>query len=230
MCKEYYEYPFKSIDSKTPEILETRQNEFQGVINNYLEATRGVAVEIGGPTENGYRLLNGVYFKNGLIISNAYPETEDISRIDITASLPFENNSVGCVVSSCLPLIDLTNPLRDPREINVVIKKLDFLASNLSKGVFDNFSPDGLSSISPRTALIKEAHRVLEVGGLFIIKSLLDSELQIIKSLGFNEVASAEYSVSKPKTIWIQKEYAFRLEDPSRKITLGDLAIKNLTF
>lgn len=214
MHKEYSQYPYES----TKVNFETDHYN-ASLINECLSKTSGVALEVGGPTEKGYQLLKMVNFPNKLVISNAYPETDEIAKVDITKEIPFPNKSLGCVISSFLPIVDLANPLRDAREIKIVLRETKLLAEKMIDGVCDDFCSDGLVKVSPRLSFIREAYRVLEDDGILLIKGLTMSELKILDKLGFREVASAECSyINNPDNMWIQKEYAFclnRLNDGS---------------
>lgn len=224
--KEHDSYPYIPAKCSQPELSEFCKNsEFTDVINDCLLNTKGLALEIGGPTKKGYLLLNNVKFPNKLVISNAYPENSETARMDVTTKLPFEDDSVGCVISSCLPVIDLSNPLRDAREINLVLRNINSLADDVSTGKYDKLHSEAFANISPRIALIRESCRVLEGDGLFVIKSLLKSELKIIQDLGFEEVASVQYSLSNNDSIWMQKEYVFKLSNFSKQRTVGKAAL-----
>lgn len=224
---EHDYYPYSPENERLEQLSARGECDIPRVINDYLLQTHGPALEIGGPTKQGYLLLNNVEFPNKLVISNAYPETEDVARMDVTTRLPFENSSLGCIISSCLPVVDLSNPLRDAREINLVIRSLNTLADDFTNSRYDRLPLDEFTNISPRTAFIKESCRVLETGGLLVIKSLLGSELRIINQLGFEELASVQFSSPKNDSIWIQKEYIFRLNNPNKYRAIGQAAINN---
>ena len=224
--KEHDNYPYEPAKHGQLGSSEfCNNNEVTDVINTCLSNTKGLALEIGGPTEKGYLLLKNVEFPNKLVISNAYPEDEETACIDVTTRLPFEAGSVGCVISSCLPVVDLLNPLRDAREINLVLKNINLLADDVAIGKYDKLHSDAFANISPRIALIRESCRVLEDGGLFVIKSLLKSELKIIQELGFEEIASVKYSPLNNDSIWVQKEYVFRLDNSNKRRAIGKAAL-----
>lgn len=225
MHKEYFNYPYESSILTRSESCDHKNAS--EIINECLQKTTGLALEIGGPTEMGYELLKGVNFPNKLVISNAYPENGDYLAMDITENLPFENESLGCVISSGLPVVDLLNPIRDAHEVKLAVRVLNSLAERIGNG--DDAALDELANtnISPRVSLINEASRLLEDGGLLIIKSLLNSELKIINQLGFEEIISFDHESANYRSIWDQKEYVFRLNRSKHLRHFGCIAAKH---
>lgn len=224
MYKEYFNYPYESSIVTQSESFNYKNTSV--IINECLQKTTGLALEIGGPTETGYELLKGVSFPNKLVISNAYPENGDYLTMDITEKIPFDDKSLGCVVSSCLPVVDLLNPIRDAREIKVVVRELDLLAERIKSGDYAALNELINTNISPRISLINESSRLLEDGGLLIVKSLLNSELKIIDHLGFEEIVSVNHDLTDQNGMWNQKEYGFRLNRSKHLRYFGCIAAK----
>jgi len=225
-CREYDQYPFVPDNEYLGKLsIDTCNDGISAVLNDYLAQTKGPALEIGGPTRNGFKMLENIDFPNKLIISNISPENDDIANIDIM-NLPYENGSLGCIIASRLPISLLdTNCVND---INNTINTIGLFADDVSKLKYDKLHDKEFIRISPRIALIAEASRTLERNGLLITKHLLQSELSLVRGLGFDLLYHIESSRNEHQDGWKRGEYVFQLKNNDH--LAGVFAVKNCLY
>lgn len=221
--KEYDHYPYNP-DSEYLEKISVNSYsiEVSANLNERLSQTKGPALEVGGPTKHGFKILEGVEFPNKLIISNILPENEDIANIDIM-DLPYDNESLGCIIASCLPISPLGEDCDNGIDsANIII---NLFANDISNFRYDKLCDKEFIKISPRIALIAEASRTLERDGLLFTKHLLQSELNIIKDLGFDLLYFIKLSDYEQQCNWKRGEYVFQLKN--RDCLAGIFAVKS---
>lgn len=208
---EHDRYPYKPDDEYLKRLSIEVDNNVSDVINNYLLQTNGLALEIGGPTKTGFSVLEGVTFPNKLVISNVFPDDDSVADIDVT-DLPFNDNSLGCIIASRLPISfpDIDGFKEKP---GLVLNNLDILAYDFKLGQYNKIRDERIVKSSPRIALAREARRTLECGGLLITKHLLENEIKIIEDLGFSMVYHIESFSGQQRDRWHRGEYVFRLDD-----------------
>ena len=153
---------------------------FYDLQQSIITASRDPVIEVAGPTTSGYAVLDGLALFSKPIVTNIgssekYSEpgkfdqlTEnDKTMIDVIASashLPFPDRSLGILLGSCLPKIDL-RLLHDGRanedQMNQMLK---LVAERASAGL--DIEP--WRDISPRVGFWLEAARTVRKGGLII--------------------------------------------------------------
>lgn len=222
-CREYDKYPYAPSSEYISRLaVESRDGEIFATLNDYLANTKGPALEIGGPTRSGFKVLENVDFPNKLIISNISPEDDDIANVDVM-NLPFEDGSLGCIIASRLPLsLDDTDCVN---EIRATMDVIDLLADEITNSRFDKLSDRDYINISPRIALIVEARSKLERNGLLVTKHLLDSELTLVKALGFDLLYHIGSANNLHEDDWRRGEYVFQYKGNDRM--LGNISVKN---
>lgn len=222
-CREYDKYPYVPDSEYTSRLaVESHDDEIFATLNDYLANTKGPALEIGGPTRNGFKILENVDFPNKLIISNISPEDDDTASIDIM-NLPFEDGSLGCIIASRLPLSLVDTDCAN--EIRATMNDIDLLVEEISNSRFDRLSDKSFVKTSPRIALIAEARSKLERNGLLITKHLLNSELTLVKALGFDLLYHIKSANDAHNDNWRRGEYVFQYKGNDH--LLGDIAVKS---
>lgn len=225
-CREYDQYPYIPGNEYLGRLsIDVCNIEVASILNDYLAQTKGPALEIGGPTRDGFRILENIDFPNKLIISNVSPESDDIANIDIM-NLPYGDGALGCIIASRLP-ISLCDT-NCTSEINATMVAIGLLADDISKLKYDKFHDRDFIGTSPRIALIAEARRTLEVNGLLITKHLLRSELNLVKDLGFDLLYHIKSSKNEHNDDWQRGEYVFRLKDNASLV--GTAAVKTCIY
>lgn len=141
------------------------------------EASTSPVVEVAGPTSAGYQSLQGVRFRTKPIITNRSSATRyvggstnpadfplsDRQNIDIVADakqLPFTDESLGVIMASCLPKVNIFDDSRN-MSLEQMHGILASAAAELSQGNY----PASEVAISPRVGFWVEAARTLKRGG-----------------------------------------------------------------
>lgn len=165
-------------------------------------ASKDPVVEIAGPSEDGYMYLKDAYLSSRPIITNiASSQTfsgpgkveeltdYDKEKIDIMLDggrMPFADRSLGMILASCLPILDMYNPtLFHHFSREAASRVLHRAASKIALG--EDASPE--AELSPRVGLWLEAKRVLKDGGIFIYTGVHRHEVAMATALGFSVVA-----------------------------------------
>lgn len=139
-------------------------------IEKKLESINGPLIEVAGPTEGGYSIIDMDSLGNKIYVSNltkGCPISKDgktvnyFGKVDFQADakqLPFQEGKIGAVFCSCLGKVGKTNGdlLRERME-NVLL----------------------------REKAIEEAMRVLEPGGLIVIDNFVLEDMKMAEHLGF---------------------------------------------
>lgn len=228
-------YPIESSESWRELFGEEYAAHVRTVAQEAIAHTTGPAVEIGGPTSNGFVALDDLEFPHGLIVTNRYTsllaEGEQVDAMADVRHLPFSDGSLGCIITNALT--------RVPEEI-AQSRDVDF--SRFGKTHWqdmNNFdlllTPDhnertseaiervglwanqDVTDFSLRIALAKEARRTLEPGGVLITGEISEAERRLFNELGF-ELATD--SIDRPdrnreKDTFHGGEHVFILKDLS---------------
>lgn len=164
-------------------------------IKNLIESTKGIIIEIAGPTPQGYSFLdkNNIALSHTPIITNTSKVVESWNSLDDTFStvtvdevvdvrnLPYANNSIS--------LILVSNLIISPYEIDV--------ANALPE--YDN---PLLPTNNLHLFLYKEAVRVLRSKGLLVQVSPLPKDISAAKIYGLENM----YFSAEDKTAIFQKQ------------------------
>lgn len=180
----YFEHPFVDVRA----LVET--------------ASKDPVVEIAGPSEGGYMYLKDARLSSRPIITNIassqtfsepgkVEELTDFDRENIDIMLdggrmPFADRSLGMLLASCLPLLDIHNPIlfhHLSRETgNRVLYRA---ASKIARGEDASYEAE----LSPRVGFWLEAERVLKDGGVVIYTGTSWHDVTMATALGFSVVA-----------------------------------------
>ncbi len=150
------------------EIKDWKEKDFDAL--KRLAETKGILLEVAGPTEEGYNLVDIKKLPKKLFITNITPgrpqfdpETGEfigygakVDFVEDATKMTFNENSVGAVFSSCIGSINV----------------------------------EGLEQDGIREKTIKEAYRVLEPGGLLIWQGGNEEEFSIARRCEFRLLQS----------------------------------------
>ena len=172
------------------------------VTHRALKETHGLLLEVAGPTEDGFVSLGRGKLPNGLLISNV--DNSDHARfgslkkenIDLFADarhLPFPAHSLGGIVTRGLVIV--------PDEVKTAFSGAIFdPATTEAKGQLMQLTMDDaeweneqILKGNLRAALLREARRAIEPGGLYIAHMPMDIEVQAAQQLGFEQIAGPKF-------------------------------------
>ncbi|HSH18629.1 MAG TPA: hypothetical protein VK978_04555 [Candidatus Saccharimonadales bacterium] len=190
----YNTYPFsprtsnRQLSEKTVAARRRTHEAMQSMVNN----VNGPFLEVGGPTEKGYKSLNNITIPNGLIISNIDNETGVDMLADVRA-LPFGARKLGGVVVSCLSRIpeERANLYPDAAtsfswgDIYQADMYADNLLRNTHNGQVAGWNDSEVMSFSLRLSLLRQARRIVEPRGLLIAQRFSTDEIGLAETLGF---------------------------------------------
>lgn len=194
----YNTYPFsprvsnRHLSEKTVAARRRTQETMQSLVDNI----NGPLLEIGGPTEKGYKSLDKITIPTGLIISNIEKQTGLDMLADIR-SLPFGPRKLGGVIVSCLSRIpeERANLFPDAatsfswNDIYQADMHTDELLCNTRNGTVTGWNDTEVMNFSLRLSLLRQARRTVEPEGLLIAQRFNDEEVDLAKTLGFEIVA-----------------------------------------
>lgn len=154
---------FETYEKPKQEIKDWKEKDFD--VLKRLAETKGILLEVAGPTEGGYGLVDINNLPKKLFISNISPgkpqfdpETGKfigyggkVDFVEDATKMTFNENSVGAIFSSCIGSINV----------------------------------EGLQQDDIREKTIKEAYRVLEPGGLLIWQGGNEEEFSFTRECGF---------------------------------------------
>lgn len=157
---------FETYKKPKQEIKDWKEKDFDAL--KRLAETKGILLEVAGPTEDGYELVDINKLPKKLFISNIAPgkpqfdpETGKfigyggkVDFVEDATKMTFNENSVGAVFCSCIGSINV----------------------------------EGLQQDDIRKKTIKEAFRVLEPGGLLIWQGGNEEEFSFARECGFRMV------------------------------------------
>ena len=174
----------------------TRQERLaQATLRNEVQALVDTAdapfFEVAGPTRVGFTSLDGVTLRHGVTISNIYP-TAGVDVMADVRQLPLANKSIGGLLVSCLvkladsDCIDPWTGYVDTQAISGIYGVTYELYGNTLRGDYKDWHDKELHNYALRVALLSEARRVLQPGGLLIMRGTEDLELEVAHHLGFD--------------------------------------------
>lgn len=154
---------------------------------NELTKIKGPLIEIGGPTDSGFELIDIKALPKEILVSNLGPGARlffdqcdtDINesnkyygRVDFQAdgqNLPIRDESAGAIFIRCLGNIKEPDRIIDPIE-------------------------DAANDLKLKTNVINEVYRVLENGGIFILERIQSEYFEFAKKAGFK---LKQYKISR---------------------------------
>ena len=174
-------------------------------LQSTIDQVKGTALEIAGPTSDGFDVLKGITFPERPIITNIGSATRpgigfesltklDKHAVDILADgtmLPLADRSIGVLLISCVNILDLEglnidNSMPNERLLSYYGEVYGSIIRKVEEGVKPK---DILSDAScrhfTRPLILLEATRVLKPGGIIIFKGPRLSDVELALSLGF---------------------------------------------
>jgi hypothetical protein len=166
-----------------------------------LATTEGPIIEIGGPTENGYRMLHDrpVFTDTPIVTSNFACSRID-KVIDGTAMSGVADGSVGVFLASHMSYADYFRHNEDPQRMH------QGAWSALAEREYEEFlaDPDMLPVANLRINMLREMTRALRPGGLIIFEALGSRDVGVAQALGHSLLQT---DLPKPNLL----DCAFRL-------------------
>lgn len=187
-----------------------------------LNEITGPFIEVAGPTEGGYNLVDLDKLNNKVFTSNVFPGCPNFAqdhrtgdellnyygKVDFMADateLPFKDSTIGAIFISCHSggddLKDLSRKLGDRRFQKSAFESYRDHEEHLAKGVrFNKADLDrehrsergGNKKESGHEEIIGEAFRVLNDRGLLVWQGCSKEILEYAKQIGFSAVLRSE--------------------------------------
>lgn len=203
-------------------------NEFD--LQTTINTLNAPALEVGGPTQDGFEVFEGISFPKKILISNLEPMTDkelhlrgisrEDARLDLAAdtrSLPFANESLGIVMAHGMTkhseaVLSLEKYKQNGEKI---------LAKLAVKGAIDSdeFQEEKESS---RIGLLLESWRTLKEDGLLVLGSPDEQDLRLANALGFK--LRAHTRLRPTRFDWSAENRSVPTEVILQKVTPDDTA------
>lgn len=236
-------YPYKPNVAHDSPISSKALRAVKKTALRLLENTKGPLVEVGGPSGKGFSPIGRRKLPNGLIITNLGPEDGMTAQADVR-NLPFANQSIGGILMRSLTRIPeeiARQPIPDshsflpPNYWPSIAKDIEnnyrlIFCEDIDDADKSDYSPwsnPEIFSYSQRLALLREARRTIEPGGLLIAHSLLGTEIEIAEQLGFSMVATTAESLEDRRLTGIDGFAVMQLADletPAGEVAVVPLA------
>lgn len=202
-----YDYPFPSIDRQFREstgkqegkdyIRWTKEGfDLQETIANISKPI----VELGGPTEDGYLMLEGVKLPSKPHITNVRRESvlssQLIDELVDASQMPYEDRSLGLVLMQGLDYTEkhaeIVNTPKDDRATKQAKMELEQVASGALK-------PEAAQGM--RMKIYKEALRILTDGGLLIANGGIN-DIRALEKMDFELVSYDQEHLAKEEGLY----------------------------
>lgn len=226
-------YPYPHETDHIEGVSETTRANYQATAQTLLANLRRPVVEVGGPTTGGFLAFNDTTVPAGIITSNVL-ETPDphapeaILKADVRG-LPFPDKSIGAIVTRSLTMIpekaaahlefdEIGNELSIARSYEDMYTMALIANEQDDEGRYtalELWSDEETMQHSLRLAVMREARRVLEPGGLYITSDPMGVELQLLERLGFTIQATTSEKVSYSFDAINEGEFILALTDTS---------------
>lgn len=204
----------------------------RAVAKEAIRATTGPLLEIGGPSKGGFRSLDGLRLPHGLIVSNL-AELEGVGMRADARRFPFRAHSLGGVVMKALYRVpegiaqqvaldaaaadenlgSYTAAMDQGPAGKSIDHMLRLLWNEKDTGDVSGWNDPSIMSYSLRLAMLREARRTVEAGGVLVVRNMLAAEEELAERLGFKARASVGYSTQANYSSPIASEIVMTLDD-----------------
>lgn len=232
-CRIWYDvlmssftYPYKSSLKARLKKLREGRDYFIWQDSSMPQELKGPIIEIGGPTELGYYLLDGLRLESKPIITNISatplqhsPKAAQFARqvdelVDAT-NMKYADGSVGVFLMAAMSIssdwwVDLDDATKESASEQFE-KEFDSAKLEMGQIAMGVLSPDK-AHYAQRVKIYQEVHRTLRKGGLFFSDGGIE-EITILKLLGFKLCAFLQYRDPEAQG-WQNLDYEFVVVKP----------------
>lgn len=147
-----------------------------------IQSVEGPVVEVGGPTDTGFRQFGNKAVLSSLpIVGNLTDNTGNPDIFFDAKKLPFSNGSIGLFLARCIADADFMGcPSFNTHEKQA---KLSALATQEYDAALTD--PNYIPKYNLRIAILREMSRALKPGGIVVFEGLNRHDIEFCEAIGW---------------------------------------------
>jgi len=182
----YFDWRFHN---RNPELTDTARHEIESVV--------GPIVEIGGPTERGFRLLQDLPILTSRPEITNVPDffgtdPQKIDKLVDGMDMPYEEGSIGMFLASSLATVDFVklNKTVDSADFEHEQKAWETHADEEYQRILSDSEYNPTHNL--RIGVLKEMTRVLRSDGLILFEAIGPQDIAVASALGHNVIQQSQ--------------------------------------